>query len=224
MIQFLFENLPQMVPILVCGVFAIAIILERFRALFLVYPMRGSNAFYDKVKNLVVANRISEAIAFCDRYRAKPIARIVKEGLLRSHQPEDIIQNGLEIEASENLDRIRARTSFLSMIANVATLIGLIGTILGLVRAFESIGGAFAQSRSAFLAQGISMAMNHTLWGLAIAVPCMVFYSLMMNRTNRLRSEFERAAVRTLDLLQQRSIISTELQSQSVNYKGQRAG
>ena len=222
MIKFLFENLSHMIPIIACGVLAIALILERFRALFIVYPMRGSNAFFEKVRNLVIADRISEAVAFCDRYRSKPVARIVKEGLMRAHQPEEIVQHGLDIEVGENIDRIKARTNFLSMLANVSTLLGLIGTILGLVQSFEAVGSANAQARSALLAQGISMAMNHTLWGLAVAVPCMVMYSFLMNRTNRLKSEFERTVVRTIDVIQQRYVIASELQNHSSRSK--RAG
>jgi len=222
MIKFLFENISHMIPIIACGVLAIALILERFRALFIVYPMRGSNAFFEKVRNLVIADRISEAVAFCDRYRSKPVARIVKEGLMRAHQPEEIVQHGLDIEVGENIDRIKARTNFLSMLANVSTLLGLIGTILGLVQSFEAVGSANAQARSALLAQGISMAMNHTLWGLAVAVPCMVMYSFLMNRTNRLKSEFERTVVRTIDVIQQRYVIASELQNHSSRSK--RAG
>ncbi len=222
MIKFLYENLSHMIPIIACGLMAIAIILERFRALFIVYPMRGTNAFFEKVRNLVIADRISEAVAFCDRYRKKPVARIVKEGLMRAHQPEEIVQNGLDIEVGENIDRIKARTNFLSMIANVSTLLGLIGTILGLVQSFEAVGSANAQARSALLAQGISMAMNHTLWGLTVAVPCMVCYSFLMNRTNRLKSEFDRAVVRTIDVIQQRYVIASELQNH--NGRGKRAG
>lgn len=223
MIQFLFENLAHMMPIIACGVIAIAIILERFRALVFVYPMGKTNAFFEKVRNLVIADRISEAVAFCDRYGSKPVARIVKEGLMRAHQPEEIVQHGLDLEVGESIDRIKARTNYLSMIANVSTLLGLIGTILGLIQSFEAVGSANAQQRSALLAQGISMAMNHTLWGLSVAVPCMVCYSFLMNKTNRLKSEFDRAVVRTLDVIQQRYIIASELHGQ-IQQKGRRVG
>ena len=109
----------------------------------------------------------------------------------------------------------------LSMLANVATLLGLIGTILGLIQSFEAVGSADAQQRSALLAQGISVAMNHTLWGLSIAVPCMVFFSFLMNRTNRLKAELDRAVVRTLDILKQRSVIAADLVSDK-SYSGER--
>lgn len=199
-----------MLPIIACAILGATIVLERFNALFVLYPMRGSHAFYEKIRNLVIADRLSEAVAFCERYRSKPAAQIMKEGLMRAHQPEEIVGNGLEIAVGECMDRVKARTNFLSMIANVSTLLGLIGTILGLVQSFEAVGSANAQARSALLAQGISVAMNHTLWGLTVAVPCMVAYSILMNRTNRLKSELERTVVRTIDLIQQRHVIAAE--------------
>lgn len=206
MINFMLHNLDHLAPILLLAAMGTAIIFERLRSLFVVYPLHGATAFFERVRYLVMADRVSEAIALCDRLGSKPVSTIVKEGLMRAHQPEEILEHGLEICAGEQVDRVKARTGYLSMIANVATLLGLIGTILGLIQSFEAVGSANAQARSALLAQGISVAMNHTLWGLSVAVPCMVFYSFLMNRTNRLKAELDRSVVRTLDILKQRYV------------------
>ena len=129
---------------------------------------------------------------------------------MRAHQPDEMVEHGLEIAVGEATDRIRARTGFLSTIANVSTLLGLLGTILGLVQSFEAVGNANAQARSALLAAGISTAMNATMIGLGVAIPCMIAYSYLMNRSNRLVSELNRAAVRVLDMLKQRHYSAQE--------------
>lgn len=213
MINFLLHNLSHMWPIILCGLAAIAIILERSRALYLVYPLAGAKNFFETIRNLVLKNRIEEAVIACDRHPSKLLAMLVKQGLIRAHQTEELVEHGLEITVGEMLDRVKARTGYLSMIANVSTLLGLIGTILGLIQSFEAVGSASAQERSALLAQGISVAMNHTLWGLAVAVPCMVLYSLLMNKTNRLKAELDRGVVRTLDILKQAQLISSDERS-----------
>jgi biopolymer transport protein ExbB/TolQ len=164
------------------------------------------------VRALVLGDRINEAVLLCDRHKKTPVAAIVREGLLRAHQPEPMIEHGLEIAVSQEGDRIRARTGFLATIANVATLLGLFGTIAGLIQSFEAVGNANAQARSALLAAGISTAMNATMLGLGVAIPCMLAYSFLMNRTNRLAAELGRAAVRTVDLLKQRYFLP-ELQA-----------
>jgi biopolymer transport protein ExbB len=202
--EFLRTNFFHVAPILIVGAIAAAITLERTWALLFHYPMKHVPQFFDKLRDLIMADKLAEAISLCDRYKTKPVAHVVREALLRAHQPEPLIQDGLEIAVSEASEQITKRTSYLSSIANVSTLLGLFGTIVGLIRSFEAVGTAAAQQRSSLLAAGISTAMNATMLGLAVAIPCMIAFSFLMNRTNRLNSEVDRSAVRILDLINQR--------------------
>jgi biopolymer transport protein ExbB/TolQ len=204
MIDFLRDNFWHVAPNVLAGLVAVAIVVERINALFYQYPLQGYKRFFDRIRELVVADRLGEAIAFCDLYPGKPIAMIAKEGLIRAHQPEPMIEDGLAIAVNENAQRITKRTGFLATIANVATLMGLLGTIAGLIHSFEAVGHADAQQKSALLAAGISTAMNATMLGLGIAIPCMVAFSFLMNKSNRLNAELENAAIKTLDVIRQR--------------------
>ena len=203
-LEFMQHNLAHVLPILVCAAFGLLITLERFRSLVLVYPLHGTVTFFERLRGMVMADQLGEAIALCERYRDKPSAYVAREGLLRAHQPEDLIEHGLQIAIGEQTEKIQRWTSFLGTIANVATLCGLFGTIVGLVASFEAVGNANAQEKSALLANGISTAMNATMLGLAVAIPCMVVFSILMSKTNKLIAEVDRAGVRTLDLLKQR--------------------
>jgi biopolymer transport protein ExbB len=209
MFRFCIENFMHVAPILISGAIGVIIMLERYVALTRSYPMANMNAFFERLRILVMKDQINDAIALCERYRGKPVARIVREGLMRAHQPENLIQSGLEIVISESTDKIQSRTAFLVTIANVSTLFGLLGTIIGLVQSFQAVGSANAQMRSALLAQGISTAMNATMLGLGVAIPCMIAYSLLMSKTTKLVSEVEQSALRTLDILQQRYFSAT---------------
>jgi biopolymer transport protein ExbB/TolQ len=172
--------------------------------LFVKYNFNNSNQFFEQIKMLLQENRHSEALALCDRYRDKPVAKVAKEGLLRMQQPEEIISHGLEVAVSEAVSQVQKRTNYIATIANVATLLGLFGTILGMIHSFEAIGGASAQQRSALLAAGISTAMNATLMGLGVAIPCMLFFSFFAAKSNRLIAQIEQAAIRTLDVIKQK--------------------
>lgn len=202
--RFCIENFTHVAPILISGALGIVIMLERYVALTMSYPMSNMDGFFERLRQLVMKDQVNDAIALCERYRGKPAARIVREGLMRAHQPENLIESGLEIVISEATERIQSRTSFLGTIANVATLFGLLGTIIGLVQSFEAVGSANAQQRSALLANGISTAMNATMLGLGVAIPCMIAYAYLMSRTNKLVAEIEQSALRTLDILRQR--------------------
>lgn len=194
----------HVLPILVAGVFALAIILERWRALFKIYPVPDQQKFFDKLQEMILKSKLGEAIVLCDRYPTKPVAQVIKQALLRSHQPESLIEHSLQIAVSEAAETIQRRTSFLATIANVATLLGLFGTIAGLIHSFEAVGHADPQQKAALLAAGISQAMNATLLGLGVAIPCMLAFSFLINRTNRLIAEVDQSAVRILDFLKQR--------------------
>ena len=203
-ILFIRDNFFHVVPIIIAGVIAVAIIAERTWMLMWIYPLKNPNAFFEKVRDQVLNDRIADAIAFCDNHPNKLVAEIVRSALLRAHQPEVIISDGLDFAVTEAMERIRNRTSFLSTIANVATLLGLFGTIVGLIHSFESIGNANAQMRSALLSAGISTAMNATMMGLGVAIPCMVAFSYLMNRSNRLATQVDKAAIRVMDIIKQR--------------------
>lgn len=202
--EFIGSNLLHVAPILIAGAIAVAIILERARALFQIYPIRDQQGFFDQVTDLVSGGKTSEALALCDRLPNKPVAGIVKQALLRAHQPESLIENGLQLATHEATQAIQKRTSFLATIANVATLLGLLGTIAGLIASFEAVGHADPQQKSALLAAGISTAMNATMMGLGVAIPCMVAFSFLMNRTNRLIGDIDQSAIRIIDILKQR--------------------
>ena len=206
--EFLRTSFFHVAPILVAGAIAIAIIAERARALFFVYPIRDTQSFFDRIRELVLAGKVAEGIALCDRYATKPSAQVVKQALLRAHQPDELIQHGLQIAVGDASATIQKRTTFLATIANVATLLGLLGTIAGLIHSFQAVGHADAQQKAALLAQGISQAMNATMLGLGVAIPCMVAFSFLMNRTNRLVGELDGAAIRSIDILKQRYFLA----------------
>ena len=115
--------------------------------------------------------------------------------------------NSIELSRNKYGEKIQKRTSYLATIANVATLLGLLGTIAGLIESFAAVGHADPQQKAALLANGISTAMNATLLGLGVAVPCMIVFSFFINKANRLISELESAGLMVLD-----SIVVSTLQ------------
>ena len=202
--DFVKNNLAHVFPIFIAAGIAAAIAVERSIALFSKYPIHNMDAFFAKITDLMMADRLAEAVELCDQLKDKPSAQVVKQALLRAHQPEELIVNGLEIAVSKATQTIQRRTQFLATIANVATLLGLLGTIAGLIHSFQAVGAADAGQKSALLANGISTAMNATMLGLGVAIPCMVLFSWLMNRTNRLIAEVDQSAMTALDILKQR--------------------
>jgi biopolymer transport protein ExbB len=209
-IEFLKTSFIHVLPIFIAGAIALAIAVERAIALFQRYPIKNLDAFFARITDLVMSDRISEAVAVCDQMPEKPSAQVVKLALLRAHQPEELIENGLGISVNKAAQQIQKRTQFLATIANVATLLGLLGTIAGLISSFQAVGSADASQKSALLASGISTAMNATMLGLGVAIPCMVLFSFLMNRTNRLIAEVDQSAMQAMDILKQKFYAAQE--------------
>src|SRR5512138_82364 len=94
LLKFVQENFAHVFPILAAAAFAVVITIDRFYALIWKFPLVGTESFFDKVRNLVMNDRLNEAILLCERYRSKPVASVVREGLIRAHQPENLIEHG----------------------------------------------------------------------------------------------------------------------------------
>ena len=212
-ISFIKEHFIHAAPLLACGAFALAIAIERYYSLFLRYPLRNMEKFFTEVSAQVMKANIAEAAKLCDRYRSKPAANVVKAALQRAHLPEGLIRDGIQLSLQKCSRAILKRTGYLATIANVATLLGLFGTVAGLIQSFQAVAHADAQQKSALLSAGIATAMNATMLGLGIAIPCMIVFSLLTTRTNNLISDLEQAAVRTLDILKQRFYSSEFIKS-----------
>lgn len=207
LIAFIQNNILHIAPILLAAVFAGAVMYERFKALYRRYRMENIDGFFDKVRELVSSGRMNEASALCRQFQGKPAADLIQDALTRAHQPEELIMNSIELARNKWAEKIQKRTSYLATIANVATLLGLLGTIAGLIESFGAVGHADAQQKAVLLANGISTAMNATLLGLGLAVPCMVVFSFFVNQANKLVSELESAGLLILD-----SILVSSLQ------------
>jgi biopolymer transport protein ExbB len=192
--------LMHILPLIVVGAVALAIIIERVYALYWKFPI-DTHGFLNEVKQKILSNDMAGAIQHCSSQGNALAARVVKSGLLRASRDNRQILAAVEIVAHEAVGNIRKRIAYLAMLANVATLLGLLGTIMGLIKAFGAVANVDAATKSVMLADGISVSMNATASGLAVAIPAMIAFSVLQAKANRMTEDVEGAAMITLDLL-----------------------
>jgi biopolymer transport protein ExbB/TolQ len=137
------------------------------------------------------------------RAEGQPIAVVALAGAqaTRDLAGKDEVQLRMDEVLLEEQTRLEKRTGFLAMLGNVATLLGLLGTITGMIKSFAAVGTANATEKAALLASGISEAMNATAYGLIVAVPALVMYAVLQNRTNQLADDLNKAALKLFILL-----------------------
>ncbi|HID38724.1 MAG TPA: MotA/TolQ/ExbB proton channel family protein [Calditrichaeota bacterium] len=195
-----------MYAIALFGAIAAAIAIER-----VYYIVIRSNVNADKfmaeVRKLVAGGNMDRAIALCEKGKQKALPFVVLRGLKRANESETLdfraIQNAVDEGTLEVIPKLRDRTNYLSMLANVATLTGLMGTIYGLILSFAAVGsqGVSEADKSRLLAQGISTAMNTTIFGLMVAIPTLIAYTYISNRTNKIIDELDEHLVKLINLI-----------------------
>lgn len=113
------------------------------------------------------------------------------------------VEMSMEEALMEIMPRLEKRTPYLAILANVATLLGLLGTIVGLIDAFSAVAAADPAEKGALLSSSISVAMNTTAAGLIAAIPLMLIHALLQNKTTEIVDSLEMAAVKVLNLIRQ---------------------
>ena len=189
-----------MIPLLIFGVFAAAIAAERLYYILFRANINGT-AFFAQVQKLIMANNIDRAIKLCNAEPNAALPRVLKAGLTRANRGDIEIQNAVDESLLEVFPQLTRRTPYLTTLANVATLTGLLGTIQGLIQAFEAVAHASAETKQTLLASGISVAMFTTMSGLIVAVPTIILTSIITNKTTKIMDEVELYATKTVNLL-----------------------
>jgi len=116
------------------------------------------------------------------------LARLGAVALRHHGKPADEITRAVESSAREEVVKMHDGISVLDVVITVAPLLGLLGTASGLVTIFQGLGET---TDHLAIARGIAEALNTTIFGLAIAVPCVIAHSYFTRRIERLTARME---------------------------------
>ena len=187
-------------PLVACSILALALVIERFSSLKTpkIAPVklldeaitvsRSAVPSPDVVTKLEQNSLLGEVLA--SGFRAINVNPHISEDDLRS------ILEGAGRQAAHKLERYLAA---LATIASAAPLLGLLGTVIGMIEIFGSQAGGAGNSvggNPAQLAQGISMALYNTAFGLMIAIPALIFWRYFRARVDAYLLTMELAAER----------------------------
>ena len=202
--QFFSQGGAFMWLILAILAFALAVIIERL-IFYLVICRHNSAEMVAGVARSLNADDADGALSLVSREKA-PLNVILKTAVDRFQEglSYKVIRQGVEETAIREIPKLSKRINYLAMCANIATLTGLLGTIFGLQQSFSSMGAAEAAQKAAMLAAGISQAMNTTAFGLMVAIPCMIAFSVLSNMQAKLVEEVDASSIKILNYLESR--------------------
>lgn len=116
------------------------------------------------------------------------LARLAEVALRHRGKPQRDIFLAVESSAREEASRLHAGIGVLDIVITVAPLLGLLGTASGLVTIFDGLSDSADYMA---IALGIAKALNTTIFGLAIAVPCVVAHGYFTRRIEVLTARLE---------------------------------
>lgn len=190
----------MMHPILVSLIVALALVFDRIIILYFRAAI-DKEAFVRGLKKHIFAGDLDKAISFCASQKKTPLVSVVKAGLINVPKGEAEVQAAMDEATLRETPKMEARTGYLAMIGNVATLLGLLGTIVGLISAFGAVANANPADKAAILASSISEAMNCTAFGLLTAIPALVAFSVLQGRTQHMIEDVNETTVSVLNLI-----------------------
>lgn len=191
-----------MYPILLVGALGIAIIVERY--LFLSRIKKQNQSLWSQVQP-ILAKGDTEAALRTAKQDDSEVGRVLDYGLTTANTGADMdhIESALEEGLLESIPRLEARTSYVATFANIATLLGLLGTVQGLIKAFESVANADPALKGDLLSAAISVAMNTTAFGLAVAIPLLLAYTFLQNYTQHVIESIEMISMKVQNQIRQ---------------------
>jgi biopolymer transport protein ExbB len=182
------------VPILI-GLFltVLTFVIERFLTVTKATGTGNISEFIRKVQYHLANRDVDKALAECDKQKGS-VGNVMKSGLktykdmitnseLSTEQKVIAIQKNIEEATALELPMLEKNLVFLSTIASVATLLGLLGTVLGMIRSFAALGNNSGGGSDANeLSKGISEALYNTALGIGTSAISIIMYNVFTTK------------------------------------------
>lgn len=181
------------VPILIASFLTVVVfVIERFLTISKATGKGNIAEFIRRVQYHLANRNVDAAIAECDKQRGS-VANVMKAGLrkykemitntdLDTDQKVLNIQKEVEEATALELPMLEKNLVFLSTIASVATLLGLLGTVLGMITSFAALGAEGGGNAAAELSRGISEALYNTALGIGTSSVAIIMYNIFTTK------------------------------------------
>lgn len=187
-------------PILVCLVLGIAISFERFFSL--TRASVNTRKFLSNVIGSLDKGGVDAAVDVCAKTRG-PVASIFHAGLLRANRGTEHVEKAITNAGTIEMAFLERGLIWLSTFITLAPMLGFTGTVNGMVVAFDDIKRA-NDIQPSVVAEGISIALLTTLFGLVVAIILQVFHNYFVSKIDRLVIDMEETSAELVDHLIER--------------------
>jgi len=142
----------------------------------------------DTVRQALLTGRPAEADAACRRVPSV-LSVVLLSGLSEFEFGWREVEKAVEDSLAQQSARLMRRIEYLSVIGNIAPMVGLLGTVTGMIFAFQQVAATRGAAGAGDLAEGIYQALVTTVCGLVVAIPSLAIYAVCRNRVDSLIAE-----------------------------------
>jgi biopolymer transport protein ExbB len=184
-------------PILASLIIGLAFSFERLYTL--TRARTNTKQFIINIKKALKSGGVEDAKRICENTKG-PVASVFYAGLLRYDEGLDAAEKAIMAYGGVEMGFLERGLIWISTFITIAPMLGFTGTVAGMIKAFDSIKEA-AQISPAIVADGISVALLTTLFGLVVAMILQVFYNYFVSRIDRLIGDMEQSSIELIDAL-----------------------
>ncbi|MBS0209101.1 MAG: MotA/TolQ/ExbB proton channel family protein [Planctomycetes bacterium] len=181
--------------IILLSIVAVGLAIDYLRTLR--QPVLMPRALVEQVWQLAQQGQIAEALQVCHNDRSC-LAIVLEAGLRHADEGWPAIEKGMEDALAEQAGKLYRRIEYLSVIGNIAPMLGLLGTVVGMVFAFRVVATTQGAARAADLAEGIYKALITTVEGLVVAIPALGLFAMFRSRVENMLGQLASTAQQTL--------------------------
>jgi len=174
--------------IVVCSVMAVTVIVAKFS------DLRESGvmprATVDVLTRLAGGRDVTDGqIQATLQADGSPLGVVARAALLVPHRSKEEAMSSAQTVAREEIVRLERGVPLLESIIAAGPLLGLLGAVVGLTRVFKALRPDMTDP--SVIAGGIAEALNTTIAGLVVAIPCVFFHSHFSRRIEHLAARME---------------------------------
>jgi biopolymer transport protein ExbB len=181
------------VPILIANFLIVLVFaIERFMTISKATGSGNIAEFIRKVQYHLANKNVDQAISECDKQKGS-VGNVMKAGLRKYKEmitnseldtEQKVLNIQKEVEEATALESpmLEKNLVFLSTIASVATLLGLLGTVLGMIKSFSALGEEGGGAAAAELSKGISEALYNTALGIGTSAIAIIMYNIFTTK------------------------------------------
>lgn len=142
----------------------------------------------DHVRQCLISGDVPSAQAACNE-RPSFLSFVLMHGISELEFGWNSVEKSLEDALAEQSARLFRKIEYLSVIGNIAPMVGLLGTVIGMIVAFQNVASTQGTASAPQLAEGIYQALVTTVGGLIVAIPSIGAFAIFRNRIDQFVAE-----------------------------------